>query len=393
MIEKDNAIVVKPTQKPDVVTEKEHNELAKQADNAIKELVQAQGSSEIEISEKISNVGIKDQKNVSSGIALLQEKVGKVLYSDGKNTVSSDISKNMDELQVVLSKINPKDVQKEALFQIVRIVPFIGDKIVNILQTIAKRRQTLQQFIDHLEESLSHGEIMLQQDNAQLITIYKEIEEKQKIVIVDAYFAELLRDKLQETADLTVDPKKKNALQRTLSRVSTRVMDLWAMDNINNQFFISLEMTHENNNHLIDAVRRMQTLGLNVVYVAFAIHAALIRQKDVLNMVKGTREFLGNMLVQNANTIRDHVKEIGDIYKEPIVAINKLEASCNTLTQAVIELNKLQSEGIIKARENSDKIKKLTENLKKETSGNINTEIKSLEAGEIKLLTETFIVQ
>jgi len=373
--------------KPQGLSDQQSKEIHSQADKVVKELVSAEGSEAMTIADQISNVGVKDQKRVSSGTALLQEKMGNIFYSDKKTAVTDDLTKNIGELQTALVRINPKDIQKEAKYRIIRIIPFFGGRIIEMLKVAANRRLTLQQFIDHLEDSLESGETMLRQDNAQLKVMFGDLETKQAVIGADAYYAEVLMEKLSEAMEVSGDEKKKNNIQKVLFRVSTRAQDLRAMENIHEQFFVSIEMTRDNNDMLIATVQRLLTMGMNVVYVSFAIHAALMRQKDVIEASRGTRDFIGNMIVSNATMINNHVKEIGDLYKEPIVAMEKLEKAVSELQEAIDATNRMKSESIERAKANVVRIRVLTEDLRTSSNALPDSNIKSLEAGEMLQLT------
>jgi uncharacterized protein YaaN involved in tellurite resistance len=376
------ATEVHPAIPPSGLSDKQVKLMKAQADKVVKALVESSGSESLTIADQITNVGIQDQKTVSNSVALLQERMGNVFYSDNKSSVTENISKDILELQSVLAKINPKDIEKENKYRFIRLIPFFGNKIVDILKTSSDRRLTLQEFVNHLEESLKSGETMLRQDNAQLKVMYQDLETKEKLINMDAYLAELLMEKLSTAISEVKDGKKKNNLNKVLFKVATRAQDLRAMENIHEQFYTSIEMTRDNNDMLIATVQRMLSMGMNVVYVAFAIHAALARQSNVLEAQKGTRDFLGNMIVNNATTINSHVKEIGDLYKEPIVAMDKLEKAIGQLEQAIDATNKLKAEGIERAKENIVKIKIMTEELKNKSGQLLIDDIKSLEASE-----------
>jgi len=378
----------KEVTKPDSLTDEQERALQEQADRAIEDLKNSEGSAVLDVEEKITNVGVQDQKAMSSSLALLQERMGQVFYSDNKASISDSLTKDIANLQGVLGKINPKDIQNEARFRIIRIIPFFGNWIVKVLQETANRRVTLQEFIDHLEESLQHGELMLRQDNAQLKVMYGDLDKKQKLTSTDAYLAELLMDKLTKLiAETSDEDRKKNSYNRVLFRVATRAQDLRAMENAHEQFSTSIEMTRDNNDMLIATVQRMLTLGMQVVYIAFAIHAALMRQKDVIAAERGTREFLGNMILSNATMINKHVTEIGDLYKQPVIAMDKLEASIHQLEMAIDATNKLNAEGIEVARSNIVKIKILTEEVRDKAGQLPNTKILSIEASDTLQLT------
>jgi uncharacterized protein YaaN involved in tellurite resistance len=73
------------------------------------------------------------------------------------------------------------------------------------------------------------------------------------------------------------------------------------MEAVHTQYFISIEMSRQNNNRLGQAVDRTLTLATNVVTVGLAIQSALVRQRKVLEATRRTREFLGILVAANAS--------------------------------------------------------------------------------------------
>ena len=112
--------------------------------------------------------------------------------------------------------------------------------------------------------------------------------------------ATLLLHELTELLAETDDPLERDRIQAAVHDVATRLQDLHAMQEVHLQYFVSIELTRQNNNRLGQAVDRTLTLATNVVTVGLAIQAALVRQARVKEATERTREFLGEMIVQNA---------------------------------------------------------------------------------------------
>jgi uncharacterized protein YaaN involved in tellurite resistance len=86
--------------------------------------------------------------------------------------------------------------------------------------------------------------------------------------------------------------------------------------------------------------------------------------------------------------INAHVKEIGDLYKEPVVAIDKLNEAVQQLEQAIDATNRMKSEVIDRAKENIVRIKDMTEEIRSKAGALPGTDIKSLEASKTLMLPE-----
>ena len=155
------------------------------------------------------------------------------------------------------------------------------------------------------------------------------------------------------------------------------------MEAVHTQFFVSIEMSRQNNTRLGQSVERTLTLTINVVTIGLAIQAALARQKRVLEATQRTREFLGEVIATNAATIRQHTEAIGDVYNSPIVAIDKITQAHSDLVEAMDMTDRLKQEGIDSARENIAKLGQLSADLERRAGGLVEqreTEASSIEA-------------
>jgi uncharacterized protein YaaN involved in tellurite resistance len=374
---------IKPAVAPDTLTLEQRADINKHADDIIAKFLAAKGSDSLTIQDSIVNVGVQDQKTVSSSVALLQDRIGTVFNSPEKTDLDKSVSEDMTKLQTTLERVNPKDIQKQQMYRWVYIIPFFGNRIVRALKQASTNGMTMKEFIDHLQASLQAGETGLRRDNADLKVIFETLEQKQVIIQSDAYLAETIMNKLDDIRTTEKDPKKLATINNVLYKVSARAQDLRAMENVHEQFFQSIIMLRNDNDNLIATIRRMIDMGMSVVNVSFAIRVALQHQQNSINMARATREFLGNQLLSNATLIQQHTKEIGDLYKEPVIAMDKLEASIQLLSQAIDETNSQKAIGIEAAKTNIAKLKVMTETIKNKTDQLPQTDIKSIEASNV----------
>jgi uncharacterized protein YaaN involved in tellurite resistance len=359
------------------------------AEEAVANLVAARADIFSEAADKVTNVGLNDQKTISSNIQLMQEQMNSVFYSKEKTAVTTNMSKDITELQNALAKINPSDIKKESRYKIIKILPFgIGNYIVNVLKQSAEQAMTLQQFVDHLEASLKQGDVNLRQDNAQLKVIYDDLKAKQVVVSSNAFLAETIAEKLEERIKAEQDVSLKNNLTGILARVQSRAQNIRATENVIQQFFVSIIMTRNNNDYLLDAAREMETNGVMVVNVAVALRAALVNSKNALDMLTAAGTFTGKLLTENASMINGMVTQMGDVRKNPIIPMKMMEDAIALLKDSIDKTNKLNVEVIESAKTNSAKIKASTEDLKNTMGQAQSIEVKSIDASGVLKLTE-----
>ena len=92
---------------------------------------------------------------------------------------------------------------------------------------------------------------------------------------------------LDQLLERTEDPLKIERIRNATYDVTMRVQDLRTMAEVHIQFYVSIEMTRQNNTRLGQSVERTLALGTNVVMIGLAIQTALARQRRVLRQSSG----------------------------------------------------------------------------------------------------------
>ncbi len=168
---------------------------------------------------------------------------------------------------------------------------------------------------------------------------------------------------LNQLMQQTPDPMKREKIRGALHDVAMRVQDLRMMEEVHVQYFVSIELSRQNNNRLGQSVERTLSLAGNVITVGLALQAALMRQRNVLEATKRTREFLGTLIAANASAIKKHTQEIGDLYVNPVIAMDKITQAHNDLVESLDIADRLRQEGIQAARDNIAKLTQLSSEL------------------------------
>ena len=360
---KEIVAVKKEPPAPKGITTEEAEELRARAHAIVRQLEDASGGKEMEIVDSVTTLGLQTQRQAASELGLLKGRMGDTFNrEDPTGRVTTDLV----ELRMALKQIAPPEL---SLFdRLLDLLPF-RRRLLRLLEKIAMRYEPVARQVVVIETRLRQGRIMLTRDNVELRKLYEQVESQQPAVQKNAYLGELLMQELQELMERTTEPRKKEKIQSALHDVAMRVQDLRTMEEVHSQFFVSIEMTRQNNTRLGQAVERTLTLATNVVTVGLAIQVALARQKRVQEATRRTREFLGDMIVANAETIKRHTQEIGDVYNEPVIAVEKITQAHDALLEAIDMANQLKQDGIASARENISRLNRLAGTLEERFAG------------------------
>ena len=362
-------VEIKEPLAPKGVSDDELQGLKGRALDLVSKLGEASGSRELELSDSITSLGTQAQRTAGSEMDLLRGRVGEMLGQEGPG---GEITKDLVDLRVALNQINPHEMrQATGMRKVIGFIPFVNKftPALKVLEKIAIRYEPVSRQVTMIETKLREGREMLARDNVELRKLYEQVEQQQLPIQKNAYMGELVMQQLSELLERTDDTLKVERVRNALFDVSMRVQDLRTMEEVHIQFFVSLEMTRQNNNRLGQSVERTLVLGSNVVMVGLAIQSALTRQKRVMEATQRTREFLGNLIVANAASIRQHTQEIGDLYNNPVIAIDKITQAHNDLMEAMNEADRLKQEGIASARENIAKLSQLSADLQQRSQG------------------------
>lgn len=362
-------VEVREPSPPKGLEEHETAALKSRALALVTELGEASGSRELELTDSITSLGVQAQRGAGGELDLLRTRMGTMLSQEGPG---GEIAQDLVDLRLALNQINPHELQDSGgIRKMMRWIPFVGrfSPALKVLEKIAMRYEPVSKQVTLIESKLREGRAMLARDNVELRKLYEQVESQQLPIQKNAYLGELVMNELTGLLENTDDTLKVERVRNALHDMSMRVQDLRTMEQVYVQFFVSIEMTRQNNNRLGQSVERTLALGTNVVMVGLAIQSALTRQKRVMEATQRTREFLGELIVANAASIKQHTQEIGDLYNNPVIAMDKITQAHNDLIEAMNEADRLKQEGINVARENIAKLGQLSTDMEQRSQG------------------------
>ncbi len=310
------------------------------------------------VSENIDNLGVEEQRESSRKMELLKGRVGTLLKEvDGEGAA---IPKGLIDLRNKLDELNPHKIGQPGWFgKLIGKTPVVG----KALKKIAVQYETVQSQIDVIVSGLRNGQEGLERDNIEMNQIYDQLQIQQVLIKDKAYLGERFIEKVEEVIPQTDDPSKKGLLNNLLNAAALRTQDLRTIEQVNLQFFTSIDMTVANNKMLSQSITRTLTVTTNLITVGLSIQAALVQQKKALEATKATQEYASDLLAANAASIKQNTHEIGALYKDPVLNLDKVKAAYDDLVSSMDELDVIKKEGIAKAKEGIATLSNLSNDL------------------------------
>lgn len=308
-----------------------------------------------QVARRLSALGVREQQKASKEIGLLKTRVGTMLGQlEGEG---AEIPKTLIELRHTMDEINPNVLsQPSGIAKWIGKAPGVG----KILKRIAVKYESVQTQIDHIMNGLRHGKDKLLQDNAELEQLYEQVGQAQRGVQESAYIGELLWQKIEDKLPEATDPAERQKLQAMMHRVAMRVQDLRTMEQVNLQFFASIDMTISNNDTLCEQVDRTVMVTQSLLTVGLAIQAALASQKQIATAVKSVQESTAAMLEANAAAIGRQTAEIGEMQNNPVIALESVKKAHNSLIEAMDKMEEIRAVGTEKARAGIAELNKMS---------------------------------
>jgi len=340
--------------------EPEALELRAHVAGVVRELVTATAGRQLEIIDGLTTTGLHAQPAAASEFTLLETRVGTLLNDRG---AAGRVAKDLTELRVVLAQLDPTGTGL-----VRRVQTALPNGLLRRLERIAARYETASHQVMVIERRLREGAALLRRDNIELRQMFADIEGRQASVEREVFVGEAIVLELQALLETTSEAARRQRIQSALFDVTVRVQDLHALREVHAQFFAAIELTRVNNSRLGQAVERTLSLVRQALIVGLAIQSALTRQRRVLQATEQTRQFLGDLMVANAESIKRQATQIGDAYRNPAIALEKLSRAHHDLVDAIEATTRLEAEGIELARASGQQLRELAMDLAARTS-------------------------
>jgi uncharacterized protein YaaN involved in tellurite resistance len=339
LTKKEQALIVQP-------------EIQEEASNVMQVIEKSSGGPSLE--RELNMIGEDTIKRAMSSQSMMQSSVNKALPELGK---SSPMAKIINEATLITAEVNPSKVTQSFLFKILPFAPVRRALLRGYVENFQSNQSKVQGVFDNLEsakEKLLEKMIELEEQYNSLRETYGSTER-------DVVVCKAVQEKLDGVDVSSLDDLDKRKYDMSQNKVARRLRDLETIKAAIGQFFISIDQTFEVQVQLNQGIDSIRQVGPIVLQNAIMINAAISQQKEVADAVKGVSDQLGQAMRENARMVKGNAQTVADIYNNPVIALEDLQASYDDLNEAIEITRKARDESTEKARSMTVQLEKMND--------------------------------
>lgn len=287
--------------------------------------------------------------------SILSKRMGELSKAGSE---SGEVAKGLQELAEQMKSLDPSlvDFDQKGLF----------GKISNPVKRYFDKYKTADAQIADIVKSLENGKKMLKNDNVTLEIeqsdmrgLTKELNEKIAMGnALDQYLSNAIENKKAEGGD---EEKVKFVEEEVLFPLRQRIMDFQQMQVVSQQGCVAMDVIRRNNNELIRAVDRAETVTVSSLRTAVTVAGALYNQRIVLEKVNLLNESTNRMIASTAEMLKTQGVEIQKQASEAMISTDTLKKSFEDTLQAMSDISSYKTEALPKIRQTIEEFKELAD--------------------------------
>lgn len=350
---------------PKEISDEEREKLHARARDIVERV--AKDPKNAKFAEDISNLGLQAQKKAAGQVGMLNERVSDLLQGMKTFGTSDEtaVIQHMSDLRHKLNELNPQSVgmKRNWIYDIPILGKLFGKQLEKILRNIATRAETVNDQVEAIIESLRQGQEALLKKNIELSHLRKQIEDQHVVILRNAYLAELVAQQLTVQIAHTEDQAERDRLGELLYDVMMRAYNLRIVAELDLQQFVEIDLTRKNTDRLVKSIDMLLDMGIPAVRNQLVIMIALILQKKMIEAYQQTQEWVENTVVQTAEMVAKHTEDVGAIYKNPFIRLEKVRLAHNKIVEAADKFDQYRLEAIEQAKVGIAELTQMSEEL------------------------------
>jgi uncharacterized protein YaaN involved in tellurite resistance len=282
------------------------------------------------------------KEEVSTAASLMQ---GHFMQRNLKGVETTPAFKAISEIRGQLDELNPGNegdfLQSNKLLG---LIPF-GNK----LQAYFRKFESAGEQLNAAMTQLYAARDDVQREVADIEATRSKLWEAMQRLATAAHFSQTLDAKLADkvTALEATDPTRAQALrQEVLFYARQNLQDILTQQAVCVNGYLALDVLKKTGRELMNGCNRVATTGMSALAVAQTVARATGNQIEVMNMLQGVSNTIGNLISESGKQLNQHVDATAQFATNPMIGIDKIKEMFDQTFKAMDAMDSFRTKAI-----------------------------------------------
>ncbi|MBQ3301606.1 MAG: toxic anion resistance protein [Eggerthellaceae bacterium] len=262
---------------------------------------------------------------------------------------SGEVAKSLEQLAVKMRDLDPSGVD------FAKTGPL--SKIFNPVRRYFERYKTADAEIADIVQSLEKGKTTLRNDNVTLEleedsmrALTKQLNQQIEMATdLDTYLSGAIEKAKLEG---NVDPERLTVVEEdVLLPLRQKILDFQQLLTVNQQGIVSMNIIRRNNQELVRAVDRAESVTVSALRVAATVAGALYNQRIVLDKVNTLNAATNEMISSTSHMLKEQGTEIQAKAYEANISVDTLKESFEQTLSALEDISNYKQAALPRIKE------------------------------------------
>lgn len=189
----------------------------------------------------------------------------------------------------------------------------------------------------------------MQKDIIEIDSVKQKLWDGMQKLNAAIHFARELDTRLASQVDSlkATDPLRAKALeQEVLFYARQNLVDMQTQMAVCVNGYLAMEVLKKTGREMANGCSRIATTGMSALAVATTVARATGNQIEVMNMLKGVSDTIGDMVEQTGAQLNQHVQKTGEFASNPLIGVERLQNMFDQTFAAMDAMDSFRSAAI-----------------------------------------------
>ncbi|WP_374351223.1 toxic anion resistance protein [Chitinimonas sp.] len=200
----------------------------------------------------------------------------------------------------------------------------------------------------------------MSRDIAEIESVKQKLWEGMQKLNAAIHFARELDSRLasQVEAMKASDPNRARALeQEVLFYARQNLTDMQTQMAVCVNGYLAMDVLKKTAREMANGCSRVATTGMSALAVATTVARATGNQIEVMNMLQGVSDTVGDLIEQTGKALNTHVQKTGEFASNPLIGVERLQAMFDQTFSAMDAMDKFRADAIVVMGKNNEMIR------------------------------------